>query len=58
MQRSEPAGVPEISVSIGTITVVVEEPAQQAVKPQPAARSQRQSAPASDWTRLRRLYIR
>ena len=51
----DPPAVPELHVSIGTISVVVEEPA---VTP-PTAKPVRPPRPApSDWTRLRRRYVR
>ena len=50
----DPPAVPELHVSIGTISVVVEE----AATP-PTAKPVRPPRPApSDWTRLRRRYVR
>ena len=51
----DPPAVPELHVSIGTISVVVEEPA----ATPPTAKPVRPPRPApSDWTRLRRRYVR
>lgn len=56
--RHDSKSMPEIHLSIGTISVVVEETAPPPDRSEPPARSQNGSEPAADWTRLRRLYIR
>ena len=52
------SAVPEIHVSIGTISVVVEEPAAKPPAPQQTGQVRQEPAAPCDWTRLRRLYIR
>ena len=54
----DPSAVPELHVSIGTISVVIEELAAAPPVPQPARPSRPNAAAAPDWTRLRRLYVR
>jgi hypothetical protein len=54
----EPSAVPEIHVSIGTISVVVDEPAAEPPAPQQTREIRQEPAASSDWTRRRRLYIR
>lgn len=55
----ERAAPPEVRVSVGTISIVVEEP-QSSPPPTREARRpiERQDPPPADWTRLRRRYIR
>jgi hypothetical protein len=55
---AESSEVPELHLSIGTISVVVEERADEPAAPRPTPPARPEPAVASDWTRLRRLYLR
>ncbi len=54
----ESSAVPEIHVSIGTISVVVDEPAAEPPAPRQTREMRQEPTAPSDWTRRRRLYIR
>jgi len=54
----EPSAVPEVHVSIGSISVMVEEPVTKPQAPPPTPPMRQEPAAPPDWTRRRRLYIR